>query len=67
MAYRPHLLILACSQTKDPAPGLLPAFARYQGGQYRVVRRVFARIPGWKTCLILSSYQPVLDSSDRTR
>jgi hypothetical protein len=34
-----NLLILACSQTKRPDPGLLPALERYDGPLYRVLRR----------------------------
>jgi hypothetical protein len=34
-----HLLIIACSQRKRLDDGLLPAIARYDGGQYRVLRK----------------------------
>ena len=33
-----HLLLLSCSATKRPDPGLLPARDRYDGPVYRVVR-----------------------------
>lgn len=32
-----HLLIIACSQTKRPDAGLLPALLRYNGTAYRVL------------------------------
>lgn len=35
-----RLLILACSQRKRPNPGLLPAIERYDGGSYRVLRKL---------------------------
>ncbi len=34
-----YLLIIACSQRKRLDDGLLPAIARYDGGQYRVLRK----------------------------
>lgn len=35
----PHLLIVACSQRKRPDPGLLPAIERYDGVNFRVLRK----------------------------
>ena len=34
-----YLLIIACSQRKLSDPGLVPAIARYDGGQFRVLRK----------------------------
>ncbi len=34
-----YLLIVACSQRKRPDPGLLPAIERYDGVNYRVLRK----------------------------
>lgn len=38
-------LILGCSATKDPSPGLMPAIERYQGPLYRVLRAYRADHP----------------------
>lgn len=35
----PRLLILSCSQRKDPSPGKLPALDRYDGPAFRVLRK----------------------------
>lgn len=34
-----RLLIMACSATKNPAAGAIPALERYDGVAYRVIRR----------------------------
>jgi cytoplasmic iron level regulating protein YaaA (DUF328/UPF0246 family) len=34
-----NILLISCSERKNPAPGLLPAFERYTGGMYQVVHR----------------------------
>ncbi len=38
-------LILSCSQSKNPARGLLPAIERYDGPAFRVVRRFLRTTP----------------------
>lgn len=40
-----RLLILACSQRKRPDPGLLPAIERYDGPQFRVLRKFIREYP----------------------
>ena len=45
-----QLLILGCSQTKRDSRGLLPALDRYDGPQYRVLRK-FLRESQWPTNL----------------
>lgn len=35
-----RLLIVGCSATKDPVPGLLPALDRYRGAYYQMIRQV---------------------------
>lgn len=37
-------LVLACSATKRPDPGLLPAHARYDGPPWRILRAYRARV-----------------------
>lgn len=39
VAARRRLLILQCGKTKDPAPGLMPAWDRYTGPLWRALRR----------------------------
>ncbi|HEX6290924.1 MAG TPA: hypothetical protein VFZ66_17195 [Herpetosiphonaceae bacterium] len=34
-----RLLLIACSQSKRPDPGLLPARARYTGGAYQILNK----------------------------
>lgn len=38
-------LIVGCSRTKNETPGLLPAIDRYNGPEYRVIRRFLAKAP----------------------
>ncbi len=56
----PVLLILACSGQKSPAPGLLPAWARYTGGAYRVLEGALAaaggQIPGLTLGILSARY-----------
>ncbi len=40
-----YLLIIACSQRKRPAPGLLPAIDRYDGPQFGVLRKFISQYP----------------------
>lgn len=62
-----NLLILACSQTKRPDPGLLPAIERYDGPLYRVLRRWQRSTPDWEDRLsirILSAKYEILGPHD---
>jgi len=44
-ADRRYLLILSCSKRKRPDPGLLPAIERYDGVNFRVLRKVIREKP----------------------
>jgi hypothetical protein len=58
-----RLLILACSQKKNPAPGPLPAVERYDGPAFRVLRRFLRECPGGSlTVLILSAEYGLIES-----
>ncbi len=51
-----RLLILACSQCKDPAADLLPAIERYNGPAFRVLRKYLREgLPGAPTVWVLSA------------
>ncbi len=52
-----YLLILSCSGRKDEVPALLPALARYDGVNYRVVKKAMreGRWPPSIELLILSA------------
>lgn len=56
----PVLLILACSGRKSPAPSLLPAWERYTGGAYGVLRGALAAaggcIPGLTLGILSARY-----------
>jgi hypothetical protein len=58
-----RLLILACSQKKNPTPGALPAVVRYDGPAFRVLRRFLRECPGERlTVLILSAEHGLIES-----
>jgi hypothetical protein len=58
-----RLLILACSQKKNPAPGALPAVERYDGPAFRVLRRFLRECPAESlTVLILSAEYGLIES-----
>jgi hypothetical protein len=61
-----YLLILACSQRKRPDPGLLPAIERYDGVNFRVLKK--ARREGyWPSglrVLILSAKYGLLEADE---
>ena len=40
-----RLLILSCSQCKNPAPDVMPALERYDGPAFRVARKFFRHTP----------------------
>lgn len=53
-----NTLLLACSATKRPDAGALPALDRYDGPMYRVLRRALRERPGLRanlTIVILSA------------
>jgi hypothetical protein len=60
-----YLLIMACSQRKQPTSGLLPALDRYDGGNYRLLRK--ARREGYwpesLKVLILSARYGLIEAS----
>ncbi len=41
-----RLLLIACSQRKNPAKGLLPALGRYDGPAFRVLRKYLRETEG---------------------
>ena len=54
------LLIISCSKTKTDAPGLVPALYRYDGPNYRIIRKVdLSNID----ILILSAKYGLIESS----
>jgi hypothetical protein len=60
-----YLLIIACSQRKRADKGLLPAIDRYDGGNYRVLRKV-KREGLWSDSidvLVLSAKYGLIDAS----
>jgi hypothetical protein len=66
MPYMNRLLIIACSQRKNPASGLLPAVDRYDGPAFRVLRKFLAQAPGEiPTVLIVSARYGLLDAQRR--
>jgi hypothetical protein len=59
-----RLLILACSQRKDPAAGVLPAIDRYDGPAFRVLRKFLREYPDDAlSVLILSAKYGLIDSA----
>lgn len=58
------LLILGCSRRKLPTPGLLPAIKRYDGPQFRLVRRFLRLHPDSLDVLILSAKFGLISSDD---
>lgn len=58
------LLLLACSKRKRHTAGLLPAFQRYDGGAYRVVKRALreGRAPRNLAILIVSARYGLISS-----
>jgi hypothetical protein len=59
-----RLLILACSQRKNPASGILPAIDRYDGPAFRVLRKFLREVPGKvPAVLILSAKYGLIDSA----
>lgn len=63
---QPLLLILACSRRKRPDPGLLPAIDRYDGINYKIVRKAMRedRWPRGLDLLILSAKHGLLAPGD---
>lgn len=60
-----HLLILGCSAAKRPDAGLLPAFERYDGPAWRVLRRWQRVTPRWEerlTVWVLSARYGLFDA-----
>ncbi len=61
-----RLLILACSQRKNPAASVLPAIDRYDGPAFRVLRKFLAETPAdAPAVLILSARYGLIDSATR--
>jgi hypothetical protein len=61
-----RLLILACSQRKDGAAGVMPAIDRYDGPAFRVLRKFLLESPEHAPrVLILSARYGLIDSDHR--
>jgi hypothetical protein len=61
-----RLLILACSQRKNPALGMLPAIDRYDGPAFRVLRKFLREAPpDLPAVLILSAKYGLIDAATR--
>lgn len=61
-----RLLILACSQRKNPTAGVLPAIDRYDGPAFRVLRKFLREAPeDAPFVLILSARYGLIDSASR--
>jgi hypothetical protein len=59
-----RLLVVACSQRKNPATGEIPAIERYDGPVFRVLRKYLRETPGGApTLLILSAKYGLIESS----
>ena len=59
-----RLLLLACSQRKKPAAGLLPALDRYDGPAFQVLRKFTRESPGQiPDILILSAKFGLIEST----
>jgi hypothetical protein len=60
-----RLLVIACSQRKNPAKGLLPAIARYDGPAFRVLRKYLREEPRETPCILILSAKYGLIAADR--
>jgi hypothetical protein len=60
-----RLLILACSQRKRPAKGLLPAVERYDGPAFLVLRRYLREVADDGLTVLVLSAKYGLISADR--
>lgn len=60
-----YLLIVACSQRKSDCPDLLPAIERYDGGNFRVLRKANrdGRLPETIDVLVLSAKYGLIEAS----
>lgn len=48
-----NLLLVSCSQTKRPDAGLMPAYERYDGPAYKVLRCWMRQNPYWQDVLLI--------------
>ena len=57
-------MIISCSNSKDPRPGLLPALERYTGAWYQVIKKLKRerRFPDNLDILIISAKYGLIDS-----
>ena len=62
-----HLLIISCSDSKNPHPGLLPAMERYTGAWYGVINRLKreGRFPDNLDILIISAKYGLISSNEK--
>jgi hypothetical protein len=60
-----RLLILACSQRKNPAKGVLPAIERYDGPAFRVLRKYLREEGGEALSILILSAKYGLIPADR--
>jgi hypothetical protein len=59
-----RLLMIACSQRKNPAEGLLPAIARYDGPAFRVLRKYLREETRDAPCILILSAKYGLIAAD---
>jgi hypothetical protein len=60
-----RLLLIACSQRKDPAEGVLPALARYDGPAFRVLRKYLREAEGTEPVVLILSAKYGLIAANR--
>lgn len=60
-----RLLVIACSQRKNPAKGLLPAIDRYDGPAFRVLRKYLREHPVEAPAVLILSAKYGLIAADR--
>jgi len=59
-----YLMIISCSDSKDPRPGKLPAIERYTGAWYQVIKKLKRkrRLPDNLDILIISARYGLINS-----
>lgn len=62
-----QLMIISCSDSKDPRPGLLPSLERYTGAWYQVIKKLKreGRFPDNLDILIISAKYGLIDSDKK--
>jgi Family of unknown function (DUF6884) len=60
-----RLLVISCSQRKDPSTGVLPAISRYDGPAFRVLRKYLRDLPPEAPTVLILSAKFGLIEADR--